>query len=269
MRPPVPPSLRGFPRSLRDHYGVAPSGYKLSLPIPRRLPHRHLRQAYGGGALRSIVNPETSACFSELPMRCCCVPSFNRPDAILRATFLPPIEEEAVNILTPSATVVYRLRRRCYTQGQRGLFASGASSCFGSPLRPCQLRCTQPTNPFQGRSMCRVRRVCQGYFATPHEGTLRWRSSTPLPHTPEASSPGTFSFRRFRSTASPVSPLRAEQCRHNALRTLIIRPPQAPKHGAPLHKLHFGDVADRFTNSEQPPAHGAEGSADSQTAIGF
>lgn len=179
---------------------------------------------------------------------------------------------------SPSATVHYSRRahrgnrrwhvgKRLYRQ--RGLFASGASSYFGSPLRPRQLRCAQPTNPFQGRSMCRVRRVCQGYFATPHEGTLRWRSSTPLPHTPEASSPGTSPFRRYRSTTSPVSPLRAEQCRHNALRTLIIRPPRAPKHGAPLHKLHFGDVADRFTHSEQPTAHGAEGSANSQTASGF
>ena len=112
MRPPVSPSLRDFPRSLRVHYGVAPSGYKLSLPIPLRLPHRHLRRAYGVGALRYIVNPETSACFSEPTTPGCCVPSFNRTDATLQATFLPPIEDEAADILTHTATFVYRLRRR-------------------------------------------------------------------------------------------------------------------------------------------------------------
>lgn len=125
MRPPVAQTLRGFPRSLRVHYGIAPYGYKLSLPIPRRLPHRHLRRAYGVGALRSIVNPETSACFSEPPMRCCFVPSFNRTDATLRASFHPPIEDAAVNILTHSATFVYRLRR-CFTPKGRGDFTPSA-----------------------------------------------------------------------------------------------------------------------------------------------
>ena len=46
-------------------------------------------------------------------------------------------------------------------------------------------------------------------------------------------------------------------------------PPQAPMCGAPMHRLHTGNDGDRFSHSEQPAAHGTEGSANSQTASGF
>lgn len=45
--------------------------------------------------------PETSACLSELSITDCCVPFSNRPEAILSATFHPPIEEVAANIPSP------------------------------------------------------------------------------------------------------------------------------------------------------------------------
>ncbi len=45
--------------------------------------------------------PATSACLSEPSITDCCVPFFNRPGAILSATFHPPIEEVAAYIPSP------------------------------------------------------------------------------------------------------------------------------------------------------------------------
>ena len=47
---------------------------------------------------------------------------------------------------------------------------------------------------------------------------------------------------------------------------MILHPPQAPKCGATHHRLNSGDAANRFTHSEQPTAHGTEGSAHSLSA---
>ena len=45
--------------------------------------------------------------------------------------------------------------------------------------------------------------------------------------------------------------------------------PQAPMGDTPMHSLHFGRRPTAYVNFEWPPAHGAEGSANSQTASGF
>lgn len=68
--------------------------------------------AYGVGFVPITVCPETSACFSEPSMPVCFVPSSNRADAILSATFLPPAEEEAAYIPSPRhVPFIHRLRR--------------------------------------------------------------------------------------------------------------------------------------------------------------
>ena len=45
--------------------------------------------------------------------------------------------------------------------------------------------------------------------------------------------------------------------------------PQTPMGDTPMHLLHFGRRPTAYVNFEWPPAHGAEGSANSQTASGF
>ncbi len=45
--------------------------------------------------------------------------------------------------------------------------------------------------------------------------------------------------------------------------------PQAPMGDTPMHSLHFGRRPTAYINFEWPPAHGAEGSANSQTASGL
>lgn len=42
-----------------------------------------------------------------------------------------------------------------------------------------------------------------------------------------------------------------------------------PMGDTPMHSLHFGRRPTAYVNFEWPPAHGAEGSANSQTASGF
>lgn len=128
--------------------------------------------------------------------------------------------------------------------GQSGLFAPGASAYDRSPLRPRQLRCSQPTNP-AGRSVCRVRRVCPGYFATPQEGSLRWRSSTPCHTLPKQVRPARFPFvgflplrrrylryeRSYADTRPTHTPNPRPRC---ALRRCTD---SAPAVGQPLHSL--------------------------------
>ena len=145
-------------------------------------------------------------------MPVCFAPSYISRGLHTQATFLPPIEVAADFITSPRHFQVIA----CGTSierpvGQRGFIAPGASSYFISPLCPRQLHCTLPTKPTRGavnvsgtESVSRLRRH-------PLQGSLRWQRSTPVPHTPEASSPGTSPFRRYRSTSSPCSPLRAEQ----------------------------------------------------------
>lgn len=71
-------------------------------------------------------------------MPVCFVPSSNRADAILSATFLPPIEEEAAYIPSPRhVPFIHRLRRRYNAlAGQRGFIAAGrwqGQHCFPHP----------------------------------------------------------------------------------------------------------------------------------------
>lgn len=81
------------------------------------------------------------------------------------------------------------------------------------------LHITHPTTPLhytheahEGRGQCIGYGECVKATSPPLAGSLRWQRLTPVPqHTSEASSPGTYPFRRYRSTASPCSPLRDEQ----------------------------------------------------------
>ena len=70
-------------------------------PRPGLLRGSKIKNYKGSNALRVTWSPPPG--FST---------SFNRTDATLQATFLPPIEDEAADILTHTATFVYRLRRR-------------------------------------------------------------------------------------------------------------------------------------------------------------
>ncbi len=61
--------LRNFPHSLRVCYGSAPCGYKLSSRFHFRLPHRHLRRAYGVGALQFQCDPKPPLAFPTCQRR--------------------------------------------------------------------------------------------------------------------------------------------------------------------------------------------------------
>ena len=50
-------------------------------------------------------------------------------------------------------------------------------------------------------------------------------------------------FRLVLHSLPPLRPLRLPQCRHNALSTLIVRPPLTPMHGQTKSILHFGSVS--------------------------
>ena len=96
----------------------------------------------------------------------------------------------------------------------------------------------QSTKPRVAQSVWRVKervsRLRRHPFARGRCVSLHWRLYA-LPHTPEASSPDKFPFRRlsFHCVADVSNTFR--QCRHNALRTLIVRPPQSPMFGQPKH----------------------------------
>ena len=96
----------------------------------------------------------------------------------------------------------------------------------------------QSTKPRVARSICRVKervsRLRRHPFARGRCAALHWRLNA-LPHTPEQVRPASLPFVDCPSIASPASPIRSEQCRHNALSTLIVRPPRAPIFGQPKH----------------------------------
>lgn len=101
------------------------------------------------------------------------------------------------------------------------------------------------------RSNSNATRNLRLLFRLVNAGSLRSKLQSPRSH-----------------TVSHVPPTHRGSCRLHSTPSALT-PPQAPMGGAPMHFLHSGNDGDRCAHFEQPPAHGTEGSANSQTASGF
>lgn len=106
---------------------------------------------------------------------------------------------------------------------------------FRTPFRRSQLHCS-PTHEATSGAVSLAGKGESVKATSPPlcKRSFHWRLNA-LPHTPEQVRPTSFLFVDCPSIASPASPIRSEQCRHNALRTLIIRPPLTPMFGQPTH----------------------------------
>ena len=93
----------------------------------------------------------------------------------------------------------------------------------------------QSTKPRVARSICRVKERVSRLRRHPFARGRFTGDSTPCHTLPKQVRPTSFLFVDCPSIASPASPIRSEQCRHNALSTLIVRPPRAPIFGQPKH----------------------------------
>lgn len=93
----------------------------------------------------------------------------------------------------------------------------------------------QSTKPRVARSICRVKERVSRLRRHPFARGRFTGDSTPCHTLPKQVRPTSFLFVDCPSIASPASPIRSEQCRHNALSTLIVHPPRAPIFGQPKH----------------------------------
>ena len=124
-----------------------------------------------------------------------------------------------------------------------------------SPTPPASLRCRPASVPLSTRNLRLLFRLVD---AVPLLSVLRSARAASLhvPPTHRGCCP-CHSVRRLHSSSATHSP------------TPPSSAPQAPMGDTPIHSLHYGRRPTAYVNFEWPTAHGAEGSANSQTASGF
>ena len=121
----------------------------------------------------------------------------------------------------------------------------------------------QPTKPQVAQSVWRVKEIVSRLrrhpFARGRCASLHWRFNA-LPHTPEASSPDKFPFRRlsFHCVAGVSNPFRAMPTQRPT--HIDSTPTPDPDVRTAEALTPFQLSVNRYNYSEQPTAHGTEGS---------
>ena len=143
------------------------------------------------------------------------------------------------------------MNARCFACGTSFTAHSGREDySLRARRHTSSLHCTaansiafQSTKPRVARSICRVKERVSRLRRHPFARGRFTGDSTPCHTLPKQVRPTSFLFVDCPSIASPASPIRSEQCRHNALRTFIKRPPQTPMHGQTKSILHCGSAS--------------------------
>lgn len=125
--------------------------------------------------------------------------------------------------------------------------------CYGSAPCGYKLSLTAPQVPLSTRNL-------RLHFRLVDAGSLRSNLQSPRSHTVSHVPPTHRRRCSLHSTPSALTP---------PLIGLPLAQQEPPMVGAPMHVLRSGNGGDRCAHFVQPPAHGTEGSANSQTASGF